>query len=67
MASRFDRMSDLEKRSYRIWIGGASHVHYGLCDVCQRTRNDDDDTPLLVARQERARKFLCLSCWDIAN
>lgn len=45
------------------WLRYASHVHFGLCDRCGRVR-DAADSPLLVARQERRRKFECFDCWD---
>ena len=47
----------------RRWLGGAARVHYGRCDGCQRVR-DAAGRPLLVARQERARRFLCLLCFE---
>jgi hypothetical protein len=53
--------SELLDRKER-WKANASRAHFGGCAVCGRTM-DDDGRPLLVARQERARRFLCLRCW----
>ena len=58
-----DLLSPLERDALDRWRAGATHVHFGLCADCQRT-HDDDGKPLLVARQARSRRFLCLSCWD---
>jgi hypothetical protein len=44
------------------WKAGAARLPFGACADCGRVRVDDD-RPLLVARQERARRFLCLRCW----
>lgn len=57
--------TSLEKLARKNWLDHAGHVHFGRCDVCKRVR-DEDGKPLLVAKQERARKFECLDCWDAA-
>lgn len=57
-------MNELERDAYRRWRAGASHIHFGLCHGCDRT-HDAAGKPLLVARQRRARRFLCLQCWDM--
>ena len=46
----------------RMWKTGAARLHFGSCHDCQRTR-DADGRPLLVARQERCRLFLCFDCF----
>ena len=53
-----------ELAAYRtLWRGGAARgPFFGSCDRCKRNR-DDDGRPLLVARQERSRLFLCLGCF----
>jgi hypothetical protein len=53
----------LERQAAVAWLTNATHVHYGVCDVCGRAR-DENGGWLLVARQHRARRFLCLECWD---
>jgi hypothetical protein len=57
------QLPTLERVALDHWLANASHVHYGLCDDCRRHR-DDDERPLLVARQERSRRFRCLRCWE---
>ena len=44
------------------WKAKAARLHFGACAHCGRARNDDR-RPLLVARQERCRRFLCFDCW----
>lgn len=56
-------LSPIERAARNAWIGGAARVHYGRCESCGHV-TDENDRPLLVARQERARRFLCLACWD---
>jgi hypothetical protein len=46
----------------RTWKAGAARLHFGSCDDCHRT-SSDDGRPLLVARQERCRLFLCFDCF----
>lgn len=45
----------------RQWKDGAARLHFGVCGKCGRVR-DDNGKPLLVARQSRARRFLCFEC-----
>ena len=52
-----------ERAARERWLGNAARVHYGRCEGCGRHR-DKDDRPLLVARQPRARRFLCLDCHE---
>jgi len=54
----------LERAVVELWKGGAARLHHGECDDCHRV-TDDDGRPLQVARQERARLFLCVECWNI--
>lgn len=56
-------MNELERQAKMLWLGGAAHIHYGLCHRCRRVR-DENGVPLLVARQTRRREFECLDCWD---
>lgn len=60
MAAALDRF---EQAARGRWLGNAARVHYGRCDGCDETR-DQDDRPLLVARQPFARRFLCLECFE---
>jgi hypothetical protein len=46
-----------------LWTTRAARLHFGVCQACGRD-SDSDDRPLLVARQERCRNFLCLDCWS---
>lgn len=46
----------------RTWKAGAARLHFGSCDDCHRVAGDDG-RPLLVARQERCRLFLCFDCY----
>jgi len=57
-----EEMSQLELTAHRRWLADASHVHFGRCSRCDRVR-ESDGKPLLVARQARARRFLCFVCW----
>jgi len=57
------QLTQLERRAHAAWLRDATHVHYGRCSVCERVR-DEDDRPLLVARQPRRRRFECLDCWE---
>lgn len=63
MSSLRDRLSPQERMTLAHWKGGASHVKFGRCDGCDRLR-DDAGLPLLVAKQDRARRWLCLWCWE---
>lgn len=63
MLPRSQLTSEIEKATRALWLGHASHQHFGQCDTCGRTY-DEDGRPLFVARQERKRKFECLDCWD---
>ncbi len=46
-----------------LWIAEAARgPHFAPCDRCRRSRADDGG-PLLVARRERSRQFLCLECF----
>ena len=48
----------------RLWARTAARgPRFGRCDRCGRLR-DDDGRPLLVARRQRCRQFLCLSCFS---
>ncbi len=51
-----------DPRERQLWLVEAARIHYGSCDRCGRYRSDDD-RPLLIARRERARHFLCFACW----
>lgn len=46
----------------RTWKAGAARLHFGSCDDCHRVAGEDG-RPLLVARQERCRLFLCFDCF----
>jgi len=46
----------------RLWQANAARVHFGVCQGCGRSRNDEG-RPLLVVRQEKARRFFCLACY----
>jgi hypothetical protein len=63
MPSLLDTLSKLERQAHHRWLANASHQHFGRCDSCGRTRNDQG-RPLYVARQERSRKFECFDCWE---
>jgi hypothetical protein len=63
MATRVEGLSRLERAARALWLESASHTHFGLCDGCGRT-HDDEGRPLLVARQNRRRMFECLRCWE---
>jgi hypothetical protein len=56
-------VTTLEQELRVRWKANAARLHYGACEDCGRTR-DDDGRPLLVARQERGRRFQCLECFD---
>lgn len=60
MTSTPDRF---ERQARERWLGNAARAHYGRCEGCERVR-DHDDRPLLVARQPRARRFLCFDCHE---
>lgn len=45
------------------WLGNAAHSHFGRCDGCGRT-HDEDGAPLYVCRARRQRRFLCLECFE---
>ncbi|MBI3936383.1 MAG: hypothetical protein HY323_05355 [Betaproteobacteria bacterium] len=66
MTSKLDTLSPLEREAHWHWLAGASHVHFGLCDICSRTHEPfaGYDKPLLVARQEHRRRFECFDCWE---
>ncbi len=52
-----------DPRDHELWIAEAVRGPWaGSCDRCGRSRADDGG-PLLVARRERARQFLCLPCF----
>ena len=51
-----------DRREREFWLGSASRVLYASCRRCRRVHSDDD-RPLLVARQPRARRRLCFTCW----
>jgi hypothetical protein len=53
----------LEDRRLRAqWKAGAARLHFGSCNHCAATEAEDG-RPLLVARQDRSRHFLCFPCW----
>ena len=57
-------LSPIERAVRDRWLGGAARVHYGRCDDCQQVV-DENGKPQLVARQERCRRFQCLTCFDL--
>ena len=58
-----EALTPLEREARRRWRANAARVHYGRCDGCGRVRDEEGDL-LLVARQPRAREFLCLLCFE---
>ena len=60
---RRDEMDPFERAAHDRWVGNAARVHYGRCEGCNRVRDESGDA-LLVARQPRARRFLCLECFE---
>jgi hypothetical protein len=51
-----------EARLRMQWKTGAARLHFGSCNHCAAT-STPDGRPLLIARQERSRLFLCFTCW----
>ena len=49
-------MSALERKAKEQWLGFAAFIKFGICQQCSA------DT--LVAKQPRAKHFLCLDCFD---
>ena len=45
------------------WLRGAAWFGFATCDGCGQTHDPFTGQRLLVARQPRCRKRLCLSCW----
>jgi len=63
MATRHAAMPSVDlMQARRAWKTGAARLHFGSCDHCHRVAGDDG-RPLLVARQERSRMFLCFECF----
>jgi hypothetical protein len=62
MASQLALQLDDQAAARAQWKLPAARLHFGTCAGCGRIR-DDDGRPLLVARQERCRHFLCFPCW----
>lgn len=56
-------MRTIEKAATIAWLRHAADTRYGVCHKCRRAY-DDHGGHLLVARQPKARRYLCLECWD---